>query len=62
MKTAKIILHKNLMLYGCSLPQHDSDPLGSDDDIDVGSEKSEEDFETQDSVICQWEKVSRILL
>ena len=38
--------------------QVDDDPLNSDDDLDdVGSDKSDEGFETQDVVICQWEKV-----
>ena len=40
------------------LLQVDDDPLNSDDDLDdVGSDKSDEGFETQDVVICQWEKV-----
>ena len=37
--------------------QLDDDPLGSGDD-EPNSEDEEKDFDTEDTIACQWEKVS----
>ena len=39
--------------------QNDEEPLNSDDDIDDGDSDEEGggDFETEDTIVCQWEKV-----
>ena len=39
--------------------QNDEEPLNSDDDVSDGDSDEEGggDFETEDTIVCQWEKV-----
>ena len=39
--------------------QNDEEPLNSDDDVSDGDSDVEGggDFETEDTIVCQWEKV-----
>lgn len=44
-------------MWGASQVEPDDDPLGSGDD-EADSETEDKDFDTEDTVACQWEKVS----
>ena len=46
------------VLFLC-VAQACDDPLNSDDDIDddLGEDEPGNDFETEDNIVCQWEKV-----
>ena len=38
--------------------QNDDEPLNSEDDVsDANSDNEGGDFETEDTIVCQWEKV-----
>ena len=46
-------------LWNCSFLQNDDEPLNSDDDVEGESdEEGGGDFETEDTIVCQWEKVA----
>ena len=43
--------------------QNDEEPLNSDDDVEGESdEEGGGDFETEDTIVCQWEKVCTMTL
>ncbi len=41
-------------------PVEDEDPLNSDDDVDDDDVSEQKDFETNDTIVCLWEKVGTI--
>ena len=52
-----VLLRNNLQT---TVPfQNDEEPLNSDDDVSDGDSDEEGggDFETEDTIVCQWEKV-----